>query len=311
MRRRLALGALAMALCWAPSAAQACTISVVTSLIEDPDDPLISAAERRRRTLAMRAGHTRAIEDAMKRLRAEARQGLGSDGAPYASALVASMVPSPVRVGTVFCRSGLFIRSPDKDYDEARDAVKAASEEFEDFNLDRFANAYARRVEGCGDELHRRLAGYVAAHIEVDQLARVWSQVHRLGFDRSRDAHWQPLFFRYDGPGFDLKMRSDADVTGYGSNEWDHRLQREISARLSKANWARMSRFLSEDRDAQELVAVLEQGLAELSDDTLPYRGLCPETTRDLRAFVAQEAERARPRRPTVRMVAEEPPSES
>ncbi|HEY6816629.1 MAG TPA: hypothetical protein VI168_13900 [Croceibacterium sp.] len=300
---------MALAVLLAPPAAHACSISIDTQTLGeslDPDAPGIGTREKARREAAMRAGLARAPRAEAAQLRSEARQGLDGGGAVHAAALVASMVPLPVRVERATC-GDLTVDTRYPDYRAARAAVAAAAGNAQAPYLEFFASAYAEAIRPCGDEMRRRLADYVAARVEPARLARVWFEVHRLGFDRP-GGEGDTLYFLSDGPPADLWPDPSADMIGYDAGWSAPRIERELDARRNEANRARLGRFLAEDADALELAAVLEQGITELGDPALPYGGLCPQTTAPLAEFVARSIERARPLKPRIEVVFEDDP---
>ena len=307
MRRLWTVGLVTLALL-APCAAQACTVTInAERLSDDPREFGISAREKSRREAALRADLAQGLRAEAKRLRTEARSGLANGSEAHALALVESLVPDPLRVSRAPCATAPSIDSEDPHYRTTQAALLAVAGGSAQFWREQFAEGYAALVGGCGAEMRGRLAGYVVANFDAAKLARVWSEVHRLGFDRSGTANWLPLHYRYGGPEVGLVLRESADVNGHGWDGNAHSLETEAFRRVNASNWARMSRFLTGDDDARELVAVLEAGLVELGDPTLPYAGLCPQTTAPLAEFVANAIENAKPLKPRVEVVFDQP----
>jgi hypothetical protein len=301
MRGTLATGLIAAAMALAPSTARACVIAIDETVLGDPDEPGIGAAERYRREAAARAERDGADREEMRRLRSEARQGLANEPDAHARSLVESFVPAPVHISLGLCAEGYTVYSAH--FDAAKARFITAAGEHAPIAVQIFEDKYADRVSGCDEEMRGRLTDYIVAQVASEKLARVWFELHRLGFDRAGTGKADRLYYLAAGSPTDLVLRQDGQMNRNPS--WSSRLANEVGAALGKKNWARLRRFLAEDPDAQDLVAALDRGLIELGDDTLPYRGLCPQTARALEIFVAQAIEDAKPLKPTVQIVSD------
>lgn len=307
MHRPLVTGLAALTLWVAPSNAWACTINVHTWVQDDPDDIGLSRREKARREIAMRARLERESRDEMRRWRDEARRGLAGGAPAYAEALVDSIVPPPVTVARPLCTHGYAIYSRYDHYDRAKAAIEAAAGNSPRLSLEYFSVDYGDRVRGCDAEMRGRLAGYVATRTPEATLARIWAEVHRLGFDYSGKGTGYALYYLPLESPFDLRLSQGVPTTGAGGSIFSHRLERETHDRQSERNWARMSGFLSRDPEVQQLVAVLEASLAELSNPAQPYAGLCPATMGPLETFVAGAIDRAKPLKPSVEILFDDP----
>lgn len=311
MRGHLIAGMLALGCCCMPSVAWACIFNVDTIRLGDPgdpDEPGIGKKERERREALVRQNlATRQRED-IRLWRNEARAGRGESAEIHARALIESLVQEPGGfVSEGACSTSVRPRWPDPDYEAAKTALLETRTKFARFRLGEFSYSYAMRVEGCGDEMTARLVRYLVAHTDPAMLAAVWYEVHRLGFDRSEWSRAEPLLTFGQGlllqPRLATGQRAYLVANGHGDQLGSYRLEREAEALFNRQQSKAMERILAEDESAITVIAALQKGILELSDETQPYNGLCPETTKGLAEFIAKEVEAVRPRRPTVELL--------